>query len=169
LSSPLFSFRTLTLPFSESSPDPVVFSSALQAIGPDNNPGQMNNIGIVDLTAAVNDENIPPPADSSTKRCSCCRCERPAKDFVDILPALKRRRPLENVNGNAPQYRVKTLASCCPCGDQMKPYARQKGQCKRAREDYKLNSQPDIIRDWEMDFVEEVREDWEIVANEPER
>jgi hypothetical protein len=62
----------------------------------------MNDIEIVDLTAAVNDENIPPPADSSTKSCSRCRCKHPAKDFVDILPALKRRRPLENVNGNAP-------------------------------------------------------------------
>lgn len=121
----------------------------------------MNDIDIVDLTA-VNDENIP-PADSSTKRCSRCRCERPAKDFVDILPALKQRRPLGNVN--APQYRVKVLASCRPCRDQMKPYARQKGQRKR---DYELNSQPGIIKDWKT-FAEEVREDWEIVANEPER
>jgi hypothetical protein len=53
-----------------------------------NNNGQINDIEIIDITA-VNDENIPPPADRSTKRCSRCRCERPAKDFVDILPALK--------------------------------------------------------------------------------
>jgi hypothetical protein len=50
----------------------------------------------------------------------------------------------------------------------MKPYAREKGQRKRAQADYELNSEPDIIKDWEA-FVDEVREDWEIVANEPER
>jgi hypothetical protein len=49
----------------------------------------------------------------------------------------------------------------------MKPYPQQKGQRKRARVDYELNSESDITKDWEA-FVDKVREDWEIVANEPE-